>query len=162
MEEDNYKILFDYSLKLLSFRPRSRKEMEEKLKQFSAKRKFSEDLTQKVIDKLTEQKIIDDKEFVRWWIEQRQTFRPKGARVIKLELLNKGIEKETIENELNHLKTEGADEFETALSALKKKLPYLDKLPSLKRKIKIRDFLFRRGFEWEAIRKVIDYMEQKE
>lgn len=162
MEEDNYQDLYDYALRLLSFRPRSTSEIKTKLKKFSAKRNFPDKLIDKVIKELTEQKFLNDREFVRWWIEQRQLYRPKGLRAIKMELLQKGIEKETIEKVLSEDAPETASEFDLAMKVMEKKILYLENLPREKLKIKVRDLLIRRGFNWETVYKVIDSLQQKE
>ncbi|MBI4990634.1 regulatory protein RecX [Candidatus Gottesmanbacteria bacterium] len=155
MEDENYQKLRDYALKLLSFRPRSSREISTKLRQFSAKRNFSDKLVEQIIEELREQKFLDDKEFVRWWIEQRQSFRPKGLRAIKTELLNKGIDKEIIDAVFAADKGK-MNEYDLALKVINKKLIHLSHLSTEKKKIKIRDLLLRRGFDWDVIYKVID------
>lgn len=155
MEDENYQKVRDYALKLLSFRPRSSREISIKLRQFSAKRNFSDKLVEQIVEELREQKFLDDKEFVRWWIEQRQSFRPKGMRAIKTELLNKGIEKEIIDAIFAADKGK-INEYDLALKVINKKLVHLSHLSSEKMKIKIRDLLLRRGFDWDVIYKVID------
>lgn len=155
MEDENYQKVRDYALRLLSFRPRSSREISTKLRQFSAKRNFSDKLVEQIIEELREQKFLDDKEFVRWWIEQRQSFRPKGMRAIKTELLNKGIDKEIIDAIFAADKGK-INEYDLALKVINKKLVHLSHLSSEKMKIKIRDLLLRRGFDWDVIYKVID------
>lgn len=154
MEEDNYQRLRDYSLRLLSFRPRSVEEISAKLKKYSVKRNFPDKLVEKIIKELKEQKFLDDREFVKWWIEQRHSYKPKGKRAIKIELLQKGVAKETIEQVFAG--DEKNSEYELAMRVVNKKLLYLKHLPPEKLKIKIRDLLLRRGFDWETIYKVID------
>ena len=156
MQEDNYQKLRDYTLRLLSFRPRSTKEISVKLQKFTANRDFPNELIGKVINELTEQKFLDDKEFVRWWVDQRQSYRPKGIRAIKMELLNKGIEKEIIDEVLSEGSEEKISEYDLAMKVINKKLVNFNKLSHEKLKIKIRDHLLRRGFDWDVIRKVID------
>lgn len=156
MEDDSYQNLRDYTLKLLSFRPRSVKEISIKLQKYSEKRDFPDKLVDQVIADMKEHKLLDDKEFVRWWIDQRQTYRPKGLRVIRLELLNKGIDKSVIDDVLETETEEKVDDYDLAMRVIEKKARQIKNLPREKLKIKIRDFLARRGFDWETTRKVID------
>ncbi|MBI3380055.1 regulatory protein RecX [Candidatus Gottesmanbacteria bacterium] len=161
MEEDNYQRLRDYSLKLLSFRPRSTNEISAKLREYCAKKKFPQNLSDKVIDYLKKQKFIDDLEFARWWIDQRHSFKPKGLLAIKLELLNKGIDKETISEALKGDKEEKVSEYDLATKVINKKIILFKKLSREKMIMKIRDLLLRHGFDWDTIHKVIDSYVQK-
>ena len=161
MEDENYQKVRDHALKLLSFRPRSTKEVSVKLQKFTAKRDFPNEIIGKVINELTEQKFLDDKEFVRWWVDQRQSYRPKGARAIKMELLCKGIEKEVIDEILSTNDGEKISEYDLAKKVVDKKIVHFKHLPQEKLKIKVRDLLARRGFDWETIRKVIDSVVEK-
>lgn len=161
MEEDNHQRLRDYALRLLSLRPRSTREISDKLKKFSAKRDFPDSLIDKVIEELTQQKFLSDREFVRWWKEQRQSFRPKGQRVIEMELISKGIDKQLIEDAFSKGSDEGKSEYELAMKVIDKKMIYLKNLPREKLKIKVRDLLLRRGFDWQVIYKIIDSLVKK-
>lgn len=155
MEDENYQKLRDYTLRLLSFRPRSTSEISTKLKQYSLKRKFPTDLTAQLIEELTGQKLLDDKAFVRWWFGQRQSYKPKGVRAIKIELLNKGVDKKLIDETVNEIK-EKISEYDLAMQVISRRLIHLKQFSSEKLKIKIRDLLLRRGFDWDVIYKVID------
>lgn len=55
------------------------------------------EITERVLARLIEKKYLDDEKFARFWLEHR--FLQKGASVrrLKLELAQKGIERETIE-----------------------------------------------------------------
>lgn len=161
MRDENYQKLHDYALKLLSFRPRSAKEIKGKLLLYSAKWRISSEVLDQVIENLSEQNFINDREFVSWWIDQRQSFRPKGFKVIKLELLRKGISKEDIDAVSTEMENETISEYDLAMKVMEKKLTHMRGLFGERLKIKIRDLLFRRGFEWETIRKVIDSLTGK-
>lgn len=60
----DYQKLLAGCLKLLSVRPRSRKEIEDYL----AKKTRDPELTNSLINKLTELKLINDREFAQWLI----------------------------------------------------------------------------------------------
>lgn len=160
MDKEQYQKLKDYALKLLSFRPRSISELRLKLKFFSQKKGISPDLTDKLIEELGSLKLVNDKEFVRWWTEQRRTFNPKGARVIKMELLQKGISGELID-ELLDVPEKNLDDFKLAMQVVGKKILQFKNLEKRAQKKKISDLLLRKGFSWEIIYRVIDSVFKK-
>lgn len=161
MDNESYQKLRDYALKVLSFRPRSAKEIKGKLFQYSIKRGISAKILDQVLADLISQNFVNDEDFVKWWKEQRQSFRPKGIRLIKMELIQKGIGKETIEKVLSENTQETTSDFDLAMRVVNKKIQYFQNLPREKIKIKVRDLLFRRGFDWEVIHKVIDSFTNK-
>src|SRR3989344_6757140 len=94
---------YNLSLRFLSYRPRSEKEIIDYLKKKSSSVKTSEGqekLIESIIKKLKEYKFIDDVEFAKFWIEQRTKFKHKPIRVIEYELKQKGINKEIIDDVL--------------------------------------------------------------
>lgn len=161
MEDEKYQVLKDYGLRLISIRPRSKKEISGKLSQYAEKRQFPANLTDKLLNELSELNLVNDEDFASWWTEQRRTFRPKGEKLIRLELLQKGIDKDVIDAVVSDENREGLSDYDLAMKAMEKKLPRFQKLSTIKMKIKIRDFLFRRGFGWEIISKVIDSLVKK-
>jgi len=132
----------------LSYRPRSEKEIRDYLK----RKMISDDLSGKVIAKVKKQGYLDDLEFVRWWVEQRSTFRPRGKRALVAELRQKGVAPEIIDKVLSDV----VDEVSLAQKAIQKKINEYLKLPSRESRQKIAAYLRRRGFSWETIEKVFD------
>ena len=140
--------LLDKVYRFISLRPRSEKEIRDYL---HGKHASNQDF-EKIIQLLIKQKLLDDKAFVVWWLDQRATFRPKGKRALKTELKQKGISDELIEETLN----EGVDELSQAQKVIQKKLKIYGRLPYLERKAKLSAFLARNGFSWEIIRQVVN------
>lgn len=161
MDNENYQKLRDYALKILSFRPRSTKEIRGKLFQYSIKRGISAEILDQVLTDLISQNFVNDEDFVKWWKNQRQSFRPKGLRLIKLELLQKGIDKGTIDKVFSEDSPEATSDLDLAMKVINKKIQYFKNLPREKIKIKTRDLLLRRGFDWEVVHKVIDSLINK-
>ena len=156
MEEEEYQKLKKYALKLLSFRPRTKKEISERLRQYCNKKNISLKIADQVINYLIEKSFINDEDFTKWWIDQRHSFRPKGISVIKKELLNKGVEIEVIEKELSAYKENPKSEYDLALKLIEKKINVRMKLSTRDKRIKISNLLARRGFSWDIIYQVID------
>lgn len=162
MDDKNYQLLIDKALKLLSFRPRSKKEIYIRLSQLAQKKGITHKILDKVILDLEEKNFINDDDFVKWWIEQRDSFRPKGKRVLKQELKNKGIEPKTIDKIFAEQNITSTHELELALFLARKKLGKLPKLPENMLKKKITNHLISRGFSWDIISEAVDTTCKKE
>lgn len=135
--------------KFLSYRLRSQKEIVNYLK----KRNLGEEEINLIVKKLEKLKMLNDFEFAKFFIESRLKFRPKGKQLLKLELTQKGVEKDTIEKVLSEIEI---SEVELAQTAISKKLPRFLKLGEIEAKTKVFQFLARRGFTWEVIKTVVD------
>lgn len=129
------------ALNFLSFRPRSRREVEEYLR----KRKVSEEAASAVLERLERSGLLNDQEFARFWVENRQTFRPRGSRALRLEMWQKGLARDVIDEALETL----PDEEETAYEAGRKKLHTYSRLDEQEFRRKMIAFLQRRGFPYE-------------
>ena len=159
---DQYQLLIDKALKFLSFRPRSKKEIIIKLQPYALKRSIPSQILDRVISDLEQRNLINDKEFTQWWIAQREAFRPKGDRLLKIELRQKGIENSIIAEILDNARKLGSTEFEQALTLAQKRYIKISQLPEYKIKEKITGLLGRRGFAYETIYKVIDTIIKKD
>ncbi len=156
IKENEFAKYYDLVLKFLSFRPRSKKE----LKDWFKKKEVGEETEKLIWEKLKKLGYINDEEFAKWWIEQRQQFRPTGFRRLALELRQKGISPDTLDNIKNQV--ENKDETEEAKRAAGKKMRVWEKLPPLEFRKKMTSFLARRGFSWDTISEVVDEICQKE
>lgn len=133
--------LLEKTLKLLSRRPRSIKEINDYLK----RKKTRPDLAEKVVGNLQKRGWLDDQKFASWWLEQRAAFRPKGKFALRAELRQKGVALEIIEPLLE--KEIGVEvEVNLAKKAVKKKKGNWQKKVA---------FLQRRGFSWQTIETVL-------
>lgn len=150
----NQQKLWEKALKFLSFRPRSQKEVFTYL----LRKRGDEEEIKWVREKLRAAGYLDDEEFAKWWIEQRQTFRPKGLKAIKLELRQKGVSGEIIDQ----LFVRQGSEYVSAQKVAQKRLAFYKNLPRKEFYQKMGQYLARRGFEWETIKKVIDTIFEKE
>ena len=80
-----------YAYRLISKRLYTEYEISEKLK----KREFDPSVIKQILNELRERNYVSDLEFARLWIKARLRLKPKGEHLLKLELLKKGINKET-------------------------------------------------------------------
>jgi len=82
-----------YAMHFLSYRPRSRHEVEAALR----KRGTDQDRLEAAIGKLEESGLLDDRAFAESWIHYRTGALPKGRYGVIRELREKGIDQEIIE-----------------------------------------------------------------
>ncbi len=148
--EDGYHKARARALDQLSRRPRSRREME----RFLAKHEVAPAQIERVLDRLSEVGLLDDAAFARFWIETRDTFRPRSAMAIRHELRTKGLDETIIDQALAEI---GLDEVEGAYRVALKLLPRLRAIPTQRDfQQKLAGHLGRRGFSWEVIRQVAE------
>lgn len=137
--------LFNSAINFLSYRPRSEWEIRFKFK------KENQQMVDKVIEKLKQINQINDSDFVSWFVDQRNTFRPKGKRALEYELIKKGIDRKLIDQI-----GEKSGEVELALKAVSKKTRLLSSRDKLQR------FLISRGFEFDTVKEVVEKLFKKE
>jgi regulatory protein len=152
--DDAYQKALDSALNFLSFRPRAEKEVRQNL----YRKKVQPDTLDRVIERLKELKLIDDKAFAEYWQDNRQQFSPRGPRAIKAELRAKGLSAavidETVDSESN--------QEELAYNAGLKKARALCKLDYREFRRRLGDYLLRRGFSYDTISTVSKRLWQEE
>lgn len=133
------------------FKRRPRTEQEVRL--YLRKKKESMETINAVVKSLKFKKIIDDRYFVNWWIEQRNYFKPRGKAFLKSELKAHGVQSELI---AAILETADLDEEKMAQNALSKIIKRLSSLDGKNRKQKALQYLLRRGFSYAVSKKTIE------
>jgi SOS response regulatory protein OraA/RecX len=58
---------------------------------------YRPELVEQAISRLIQQGYLDDDAFARAWVDSRDRARPRGERALRLELIQKGIARETID-----------------------------------------------------------------
>lgn len=164
MSEEDYQKYLESALHFLSYRQRSEKEVRDNLK----KKQAPQEIIERIISWLKEQKFINDEEFTRMWIDQRMRLKPKGMRFIKMELLQKGIAREVIDSVIENAQAGTVsqhslgEEFtiqsdlETAKKIVEKRLLKYKGLERHEIYQKLGGYLARKGFDWETIKRSID------
>lgn len=140
------------ALHFLGHRQRSEHEVRQKLRQ----KEFSDDVIDRVLDKLRRNDLIGDTQFARAWIENRSLHRPRGARMLQQELRQKGVATETISAVL----PDQQEELTNAISALQKVLQSKERawenLEEKERYQKAMQYLMRRGFNYAVCKTAWD------
>ena len=144
MPDDQFNIIYNKSLDLLSRREHFRKEIKEKL----LLRYENTEQINVVLEKLVSNNLINDSRFAEAYVlnRKRKGFGPKK---IIFELISKGV-KESIANEV--VEIEGGW-IEAARSAFKKKYKD-DQNIETKEQLKQKTFLQNRGFGFKEIESV--------
>ena len=88
--QDEREITFQKALHFLSYRPRSSAEVRQNL----SKRGTSESLIEETLRRLQSSGLVNDEDFARAWVENRNTFRPRGKPALRMELRRKGLSDE--------------------------------------------------------------------
>lgn len=140
-----------YVYTILSKRMYSSKEISDKLK----RQGYTDDIIKDVICKMESYGYINDESFAEEWVQSRLDSKPKGRLVIKRELVDKGIEEDTIENILNKTLSETV-QYDLALDLARRKIKTYRDDDAMSTKRKLYAFLSRRGFGYDIIKSVMD------
>ncbi|REE71697.1 regulatory protein [Rhodococcus wratislaviensis] len=144
----------DLCLRLLTDRARSRAELAERL----AKKGYSAEIAERVLDRLTEVGLVNDADFAQQWVHSRHTYSGKGKRALALELRRKGIGQDDAAEALAQIDSE--DERARATELVAKKLRTVsadDRDRAVRRLVSM---LARRGFPqgmaFEVVKEQLD------
>ncbi len=141
--ETAYHKVLDY----LSYRPRSRAEVATYLE----KRGLLQEQIHAVAERLERAGLLDDVSFARFWVENRERFRPKGLRALRYELRLKGISHEIIEQALASV-----DVSASAYRSASKKARQVQHLDHREFHRKLVEYLARRGFDYDVAREAAE------
>lgn len=155
---DNKEKFYIKAIKFLSYRPRSEKEIIDHLK----KKKAPDIDIEIVLQRLRDDKFVNDEEFAIWFIEQRTSFKPKSKKLIQIELQRKGIDREIIARLMNDQETMDKTDLDLAKKILEVKLNRYKGKKKEEVYPKLVRLLSSRGFDWDTIKESIDDVFGKE
>ncbi|MEW5718701.1 MAG: RecX family transcriptional regulator [Chloroflexota bacterium] len=139
--EEAFETAREKALRFLEPRPRSATEV----KQHLAKKKIAAEVIAQVIARLTDAGLLDDAAFAKYWVENREQFKPRAARALRFELKRKGLGSADIAEAVGAI-----DESESAYRA---GLTRAQRWRNLERRAfleKLIAFLVRRGFAYDV------------
>ncbi len=131
--------------RLLRYRPRSRREAEQRLTQ----KGYRPETIEQVLAEAEQRGWLNDEAFAKLWIADRLLSKPKGARALRSELLAKGISAEIIAEVLAEA---SLDEGALARELAEQHWARYPGDDPLSRERKLAAFLARRGFAPSLIR----------
>lgn len=130
---------YNSALHYLSYRPRSTAEVVTHLQRAGV----TDDHVAQVVDRLERAGLLGDEAFARYWVENRERFRPRGHAALRYELRSKGVGDEDIHQVLDSF--DAAESAYRAAAAKAQQLSHLDRLAFTR---KLVEFLGRRGFDY--------------
>lgn len=133
-------------LGLLARRPYSATEITRYLR----RHQIDGEIIQNVIDDLTEAKLIDDDAFAAYWVEQRETFRPRSRLALRQELSQKGIDREIVAEALSDV-----DEIDAARRVAQKQAGRWRGLPEAEWRTRLTRYLMRQGYPYDIVSEVV-------
>ncbi len=134
------------ALRQLESRPRS----EQEIRRFLIGKKIANEVIDEVIARLTKARLLSDRDFAKFWVENREGFKPRSARALKYELRQKGVPQEEIARAVKKL-----DEPDSAYRAARTKAERWKSLDEKEFREKLSGFLARRGFDYQVTRAAV-------
>ena len=119
-----------------------------------AREGFSASAIETSIEELIRSGHIRDRKYAENWIVRRQKSNPRGKTLLKHELVDKGIDRETAEQVVATVEIE--DEAKVALQIAQKRVKQYRRLPTQVAKRRLHGFLARRGFGSEIVRQILE------
>lgn len=142
-------------LRYLERKPRTAHEITRRLRE----KEIGETIIAEVVQRLQQERFIDDPLYAKQWAEQRIMNQRKGKMWIRQELREKGIDKSLISEALENITPE--QELESALQTGRKKWNLIRGDVNDKRR-KTGAFLMRRGYSGEMVRQVLNVLREEE
>jgi len=138
--DDEREAAYQRALHYISIRERSTTEV----RQFLTKHNVPFHVIEYTLERLHNNHLVNDENFAETWIENRLEFKPRSRRALSIELYQKGIPQEIIEQKL-----ENVDEEELVYQAALKCARKYSHLEWTEFRKRLLGFLARRGFNYE-------------
>jgi regulatory protein len=152
LQDDEANRAQERALRLLEHRPRSRAELEKRLRQAG----FAPAAIAKALERLARVGLVDDHAFARYWVEQRLAFRPRSTRALRYELRAQGVNPEAIAAAL-----QSVDDTRAALELARAQRRREAEDESAYRR-RLAALLRRRGFSYGTVRAVLEAISKDE
>jgi regulatory protein len=145
-DQDAQESAYQQALQFLNYRQRSQAEVRKNLQSHQV----SEQVIASVLERLQSNGLLNDQSFAQNWVENRIEFRPRGKRALVMELRQRGLDDEAIDQAI-----ENVDEEQLAYQAAVKQVRKLDTKDWQTFRQKLSNFLLRRGFNFDVINPVV-------
>lgn len=141
-------------LRLLAATPKSRKQLSDRLEA----KGFNQKVIEETLDQMAGQGIVNDTSFARNIATQYSLAKPSGKRRIRFEMKRRGVPEQVQDDVLSRISAE--EETARAQELAQARWEKLRNLPSEKRQKRLFDFMLRRGFDYSAIKDIIQKLER--
>jgi regulatory protein len=148
---DRFHRCLNAAIHYLGYRPRSEFEVRERLR-----RRGFDDSIELVIAKLKERGLVNDMDFARFWKENRDSFSPRSQWLTRLELRQKGIADDIINQVVDAI-----DNDDSAYRAALGKARSLPRSDCQSFRHRLEEYLKRRGFSYGLINHTIERLCQE-
>jgi len=146
-QQDTTEVAYLKGLRFLGVRSRSEAEIQRKL----SEQGFEPAVVEATLQRLKKNGYIGDEKFAKEWVENRSTFRPRGRRLMALELRQKGVPGDAIEKALAETSDESSLAYQSAVKYARR-LAGSDWETFRKR---LGAYLMRRGFSYGTIAPIL-------
>ena len=134
------------ALNYLSYRPRSEAEVRRNLRD----KDVESAVIDAVIGRLTRSGLLDDREFARYWVDNRAQFNPRGLRGLQHELRQKGVSRDVIDDALASFDVDAA-----ARKVAEEGARRLSQAAPRDFRRKLQAYMARRGFSYAVIKPLV-------
>ena len=145
-QEDDFETAKDRAVRQLARRPYSSAEIARLLK----RHKHTDESIARVLGYLGERNYVDDASFAEFWVEQRESFRPRSRMALRQELSQKGLSSELITQAV-----ESVDETAAARRLAEKQGRRWQHLSETEFTQKVAAYLQRQGFPYSIVEPVV-------
>jgi regulatory protein len=142
------------ALRLVQARPRSTAELRERLR----RKQFAPDVIEQTLERLRRIELLDDRAFARFWIENRNTCRPRGKQALRSELHRKGIDRAVIDTALDDAELVGDEQARALMLAQGVLARYASIADYATFQRRLGGYLQRRGFGYDTIKPVLEQL----
>lgn len=150
-KQDAFEEAYNSALNFLSYRPRSTAEVRWNLKG----KGVPDQIIERTVERLTQVGLLDDLDFARYWVEQRERFKPRSRRMLWHELRQKGVVSHHIDEALK-----GLNETDSARRLAEKRARRYTHLEREEFWRKMVSYLQRRGFPYGMIKPIVEELWQ--
>ena len=135
------------AFRFVSYRPRSVAEVRRNL----LSKEYDETIVEMIINDLIEREYLDDEAFAAYWVEQRQTFKPRSRLALRHELYEKGVPRDVIARVVDTV-----DESKAADRAAEKRAHRWSDYTREAFQEKMIAYLRRRGFNYRTAKRATE------
>ncbi|KYH45454.1 regulatory protein RecX [Branchiibius sp. NY16-3462-2] len=148
-EPDPYDVARSIVLRQLTMAPRSRQQLEDKLRAKGCE----DEVAQTVLDRMTDVGLVDDEAFAGMVVRSQQATRGLGRRGIAQELRRKGVDDELIREQLDGIDDES--ERDRAFALARKKVRTMHGAEYIVQQRRLAGMLARKGYSPSLVMAVV-------
>jgi regulatory protein len=142
---------YNRAITFLGIRPRSTWEMQEYLR----RKGYDVQTIESVALRLEGARLLNDEEFARAWVANRQVLKPRSLRMLEQELVAKRVSREVISEVLGEIDRD--EELETLVMVAQKKA----RLTQYRDTEKLKAYLARQGYKYDQIKKALGRLDEQ-